>query len=226
MVYKQTSGEWDQNQQHGFGSLVRNDINASWQSSSIPTSNFTAYLTQQNNGQLNIKDTLVRDESTTTDKMFTVKYNDSGTAIILTIKNGWVDWVKKRFSSFNQMVGRYVKFQYYNNASQSWQDFNSNILTDSVVKNIFDSNNSYTIPFSSTNGAALPNNIQKVRFVLDSLPNNGSNYDANRIVSSANLNLNSYSQFTSDAIPLDQIALNVDYSWLNNVELNVNTLTW
>ena len=220
VVYKQTSPNFDDNSEYGFGTSVNSDITASWQSGSIPMNNkFTAYLTQSTN----ISDILVHEGSTTTtDKMFTAKYNDSGTAIILTIKNGWVDWVKKRFGSFNQMVGRYVKFQYYNNASQSWQDFNSNILTDSAAKNIFNSNNSYTIQFSSTNGATLPNNIQKVRFVLESLPNNVSNYDTNRIVSSANLN--SYSQFTSDEIALDQIALNVDYSWLNNVELTVNTV--
>ena len=225
VVYKQTSGEWDNNSEYGFGSLVNSDITNSWQSGSIPANNkFTAYLTQPTSGNLNIPDTLVRDgTTTTTDKMFTAKYNDSGTAIILTIKNNWADWVKKRFSSFNQMVGRYVKFQYLLDGQQDWKDFNANVLKDSQAKTMFDSSGSYTIPFSanSQNGniSTLPNNIQKVRFVLNSLPNNDSNYNADRIVSSENLT--SYSQFTSDEIALNHIPIHVDYSWLNNVSLNI-----
>ena len=225
VVYKQTSGEWDNNSEYGFGSSVTSDINVSWQSGSIPTSNFTAYLNPPTSGNLNIPNTLVRDGSTTTDKMFTVKYNDSGNAIILTIKDNWVDWVKKRFGSFNQMVGRYVKFQYLLDGQQDWKDFNTNVLKDSQAKTMFDNNRSYTIPFSanSQNGniSTLPNNIQKVRFVLTSLPNNDSNYNADRIVSSESLS--SYSQFTSDAIALDQIPIHVDYNWLKDVELTTNT---
>ena len=87
-------------------------------------------------------------------------------------------------------------------------------------------NGSYTIPFTpnsqNNNTPTLPNNIQKVRFVLDTLPTNDPNYTAeDRIVSSEGLSLSSYSQFTSDAIALDQIPIHVDYNWLKNVSLNI-----
>ena len=62
------------------------------------------------------------------------------------------------------MVGRYAKFQYCLVGENSWQDFNSTVLKDSDGKTMFASG-SYQIPFSGSNGASLPRNIKKVRFV-------------------------------------------------------------
>ena len=223
-IYKQTSPNFDDNSDYGFGSQVTNDIKDSW--ISVPTNikNFIAHLSSGTN----IKDTLVRDGQTaTTDKIFSAKYNDDGTAIILTPENNYLDWAKQRFSSYNQMIGRCAKFQYLlvgsADETSNWKDFNTNVLTDSQAKTIFDNGGSYTIPFSANsqngNTSTLPNNIQKVRFVLDNLPN-GSNYDADRIVSSANLNS---SQFISDAIALDSIPIHVDYNWLKDVSLDATS---
>ncbi|WP_406602576.1 hypothetical protein ACJA29_03895 [Metamycoplasma sualvi] len=209
VVYKQTSPNFDNNSEYGFGLSVNSEINKSWET--IPVNNkFTAYLTQQTN----ISDILVRDGQTaTTDKMFSAEYSADMSSIILTPKSTHLDWIKKRFGSFNQMVGRYVKFQYLLDGQQDqWQDFNSNILTDSNAKNMFNSG-SYTIP--NSNGTILPNNIQKVRFILNDLPNDNQ-YNSNKIVSSSALSNNRV--FVSDAIPLDQIPIHIDYERiLNNV---------
>ncbi|WP_406602653.1 hypothetical protein ACJA29_00370 [Metamycoplasma sualvi] len=209
VVYKQTSPNFDNNSEYGFGLSVNSEINKSWET--IPVNNkFTAYLTQQTN----ISDILVCDGQTaTTDKMFSAEYSADMSSIILTPKSTHLDWIKKRFGSFNQMVGRYVKFQYLLDGQQDqWQDFNSNILTDSNAKNMFNSG-SYTIP--NSNGTILPNNIQKVRFILNDLPNDNQ-YNSNKIVSSSALSNNRV--FVSDAIPLDQIPIHIDYERiLNNV---------
>ncbi len=217
-VYKQTSPTWDENNQYGFGSQVTNEISPSWNNTNVARNNLVAYL----NANTSIKDTLVRDTNITTNQMFTVKYNEDLSSIILTPETSYLDWIKKRFSSYNQMVGRYITFQYLlvgeRDESSNWKSFNNNILKDSEAKTMFDSG-SYTIPFSNGN-AALPKNIQKIRFALYSLPTNDAQFNNNRIISSKDITSNR--AFLSDAIPLDQIPVNIDYqTLLQNKALNV-----
>ena len=221
-IYEQTSKNFDDNSEYGFGSQVKNNITNSW--ISVPTNikNFIAHLLNVTT----IKDTLVRDGTTaTTDKIFSAKYSDDTSSIILTPESKYLDWAKQRFSSYNQLVGRYAKFQYLlvgeQDQSSNWKDFNTTVLKDSEGKTMF-ANGGYAIPFSpnsqNNNTSKLPNNIQKVRFVLYPLSTNDPAYNADRIVSSENLS--SYSQFESNAIALDQIPIHVDYGWLNNVTLS------
>ncbi|WP_406602479.1 hypothetical protein ACJA29_03345 [Metamycoplasma sualvi] len=222
-IYEQTSKNFDDNSEYGFGSQVKNNITNSWISVPTNTSNFVAHLL--NGTTINIKDTLVRDGQTaTTDKIFSAKYNDDGTAIILTPENNYLEWAKQRFSSYNQMIGRYAKFQYLlvgsADETSNWKDFNSNTLKDSDGKNMFASG-SYKIPNSS--GASLPNNIQKVRFALYSLPTNHQDWNADKIVSSSNLS--GHREFVSDAISLDSIPIRVDYNWLKDISLTLTGIT-
>ena len=142
-VYKQTSPTWDENNQYGFGSQVASDINPSWNNTNVARNNLVAYL----NANTSIKDTLVRDTNITTNQMFTVKYNKDLSSIILTPETSHLDWIKKRFSSYNQMVGRYIKFQYLlvgqTDTSSNWQNLNNNNkkknkrITSNVLYNRF-----------------------------------------------------------------------------------------
>ncbi|MBD5423133.1 MAG: hypothetical protein HDR43_01400, partial [Mycoplasma sp.] len=201
-IYKQNSTTFSNNNEYGFGVNV-SDLNSSWVNTPNSSLNLKMLV-----DSTKVADVLVRDDSTTTNNIFTAKYVEGSTDIILEPKADKVDWAKTHLPTYSLMTGTGIIFEYKTKEENSdWTTFSGN---DIYKYNTNDG--SYTI--TNTNSIQ---NIQSIRFRLSPLnsENNGNivtkydNWDSQNVPNT----------FISDEIKLEVVQINVDYTWFNSVTL-------
>ncbi|MBD5423500.1 MAG: hypothetical protein HDR43_03310, partial [Mycoplasma sp.] len=198
-IYKQNSTTFSDNNQSGFGNS--NAINSSWVTT--PSSSLNLKMPVD---PTKVKNVLVREENGTTNDIFTAKYVEGSTNIILEPKTDKVDWAKTHLPTYSLMTGTGIIFEYKTKGSSEWQSFNT--ANGNLKYN--ENTGSYTITNSNKD-------IESIRFKLSPL---SSNDNGNIVTKYDNWNNDNIpNTFISDEVKLEVIQINVDYTWFNNATL-------